>query len=67
MVEGGLDKALGNPGPGLCSVTTCSVTLGRLPNLSGAQYCWPNRGGCARDKAPFHIWGGLSASQDTTP
>lgn len=44
-----------------------SVTLGKLPNLSGSQYCWSNKGGQIRVTAPIQAWGGLSASQDMTP
>lgn len=43
-----------------------SVTLGKLPNPFGPQYCWPNKGGHTSIRAPFQGRGGLSVSQDAT-
>lgn len=44
----------------------CCVIVGKLPNLSGSQYCWQNKGPWI-SYTPFQVWGGLSVPQHMTP
>lgn len=63
VVERALDKASGDPGPGLCLITTLLCDPGQVAKPLWLSVLLAKQRRVHQSQS-FQVWGGLSASQD---